>query len=222
MDIWDKLATPPRDALKTISGGRLAGKSDINPQWRYKVMTEVFGACGIGWKYSIDKLWTEPGTEGEVFAFAQVSVYTKATTEGMAGPTGGYWSAPIPGVGGHKLIESERAGLHNNDEAFKMAVTDALSVALKMLGVAAEVYLGHFDSKYAGNPNGPTSAPQRTQMFDRACTKLEEGATGGGLDGLQKAWSALTVEERRMAGVAKRMDELKTWCVEQETGTAGV
>ena len=68
MEVWNKLKQPPISALKKITGGRLAGKTDINPQWRYQVMTEVFGVCGRGWKYTIDKLWTEPAPAGEVFA----------------------------------------------------------------------------------------------------------------------------------------------------------
>jgi len=35
-----------------------------------------------------------------------------------------------------------------------MAVTDALSVAFKALGVAADVYMGFFDSKYNGQRSG--------------------------------------------------------------------
>ena len=144
--VWDAVCRPPLSALKTIKGGRLTGKSDINPQWRIRAMTETFGTCGIGWKFTIDRLWTEPGVDGVVFAFAQVSVYVK---DGQPGQRGGEWSAPIPGVGGHKLIVDEKGGLYSNDEAYKMATTDALGTAMKMLGVAADIYLGNFDgSKY--------------------------------------------------------------------------
>jgi len=147
LPLWDSVSRPPTSALKLIKAGRLKGKSDINPQWRYKVLTEQFGICGFGWKYTIDKLWLEPGNAGEVFAFSQISLYVKQ---------GDQWSEPIPGIGGHRLVEMETAGLHNNDEAFKMATTDALGVAAKMLGVAAEVYLGNFDgSKYLEPPEQP-------------------------------------------------------------------
>lgn len=155
LDKWEKLARPPVSALKTIQAGRLKGKSDINPQWRYKAMTEVYGPCGEGWKYSIDRLWTEPGSQDQVMAFAQISLYVSVK---------GNWSDPIPGVGGSMLITKESSGLHTSDEAFKMAITDALSVALKMVGVAADIYMGAWDgSKYktdaandpkAGKTNG--------------------------------------------------------------------
>lgn len=143
-EIWDKVKQPPKSALKVIGAGRLKGKSDINPQWRYDVMTEVFGVCGCGWKYTIDKLWREEATDGQVFAFAQVSVYILEKEIG-----GSIWSEPIQGIGGSMLVTKESSGLHSSDEGYKMAVTDALGTAMKMLGVAADIYAGKWDgSKY--------------------------------------------------------------------------
>lgn len=140
MSKWDFLARPPATALKTIKGGRLNGMSDVNPQWRYKAMHDVYGPCGIGWKYAIDKIWTEQGMKGQVFMFVQISVWVKE---------GGEWSDAIPGIGGSMLLAEQSNGMHHNDEAVKMATTDALSVALKMLGVAADIYMGRWDgSKY--------------------------------------------------------------------------
>lgn len=137
--IYNALKQPPKEALKRIEGGRLSGKTDINPQWRYKAMTEQFGICGIGWKYEIVRVFSEPGDEGQVFAFAEVNLFIKQ----------GEWSCPIPGYGGSMLVEKEKAGLHANDEGYKMAITDALSTSMKMLGVAADVYAGLWDgTKY--------------------------------------------------------------------------
>lgn len=141
MAIWEALRTPPQTALKKIEAGRLKGKSDINPQWRYEAMTQQFGPCGIGWRYTIDRCWLEPTADGQVVAFAEVSLYVKAADR---------WSEAIPAIGGNMLVEKESKGLHVSDEAYKMAVTDALSVALKMIGVAADVYAGNMDGfKYS-------------------------------------------------------------------------
>ena len=150
MDLWNKVARPHKEALKQIKGGRLSGMTDINPQWRYKAMTEQFGQCGIAWGYKIIKLWQEPLADGEILAFAHVEVW--------AGSLGHV----TPGIGGSKLVAKERDGLRSNDEAYKMAVTDALSVALKMLGVGADIYLNLYDgSKYRDeeHPNNPISSP---------------------------------------------------------------
>lgn len=140
IEIYKSLSQPPKDALKQITGGKLSGKTDINPQWRYEVMTEKFGLVGIGWKYEIQKLWIEQGSGSEKLAFAQVAVFVKIDDK---------WSEPIVGIGGSKLVQIEKGQAVSNDEGYKMAVTDAFSTALKMIGVAADIYAGRWDgSKY--------------------------------------------------------------------------
>jgi hypothetical protein len=161
MRIYDQLRRPPEGALRTIKGGRLAGKSDINPQWRVEAMTEAFGPVGVGWRYEINRLWLEQTGTTDITAFALVTVYWRdpATTE---------WSAGVPGVGGNMLTQTEKTGLHVSDEAYKMAVTDAIGTALRMLGVAGDIYAGRFDgSKYTTPdvPFGPLTATAAD--FDR-------------------------------------------------------
>jgi hypothetical protein len=72
--------------------------------------------------------------------YVQVNLYIK---------DGDKWSEPIPGMGGDFVIQKDKNGLHGNDEAYKMAVTDALGTAAKMIGVAADVYRGKYDTKYS-------------------------------------------------------------------------
>ena len=149
--IYESLARPPKDALRQIEAGKLKGKTDINPQWRYKAMTEAFGLVGIGWKYEVRKLWTEQGAGAEKLAFAQVAVYIK---------DGDTWSDPIEGIGGSRLVQLEKGAAVSNDEGYKMAVTDAFSTALKMLGVAADIYAGRWDgTKYNDEPQTPPQPP---------------------------------------------------------------
>lgn len=137
METWDKLKTPPASAIKKIQAGRLKGKSDINPQWRYQAMTETFGPCGSGWKFEIQKTWVSEGSDKQLVQNVQILLYVLDN---------GKWSEPIPGVGGSMLVAKEKNGLYTNDEAVKMALTDALGVAMKMLGMAADVYRGMWES----------------------------------------------------------------------------
>ena len=151
IETYESLARPPKNALREIQAGKLKGKTDINPQWRYKAMTEKFGLVGLGWKYEVQKLWLEQGAGAEKLAFAQVAVFVK---------DGETWSEPIVGIGGSKLVQLEKGAAVSNDEGYKMAVTDAFSTALKMLGVAADIYAGAWDgSKYHETPSAP--APQK-------------------------------------------------------------
>jgi len=177
IEIYYKLARPPKDALKAIGGGRLKGMTDIKPQWRIKAMTEQFGLCGIGWTYSIDKVWSEPGGSGDAMCFAIVSVKIKS---------GDSWGEPFQGIGGSQIIEMEKAGLHTNDEGYKMAVTDALSVAFKMIGVAADIYMGNWDGTKYRETFDTTDSTEWVK-------KIAEAKTVEELKGVfAEAWKATT------------------------------
>ena len=161
LKIWNAVKQPPASALRQIQAGRLKNKSDINPQWRYQAMTEQFGSCGFGWKFEIVRLWAEPGPDNQVFAFAQINLYVKVNDQ---------WSDPIPGIGGHMLAVMEKERLHANDEGYKMAITDALGTAMKMLGVAADIYAGRWDgSKYRDE-----ATPALKRQVDKPGTPVPE------------------------------------------------
>lgn len=162
LSVYERARQAPASALKKILGGRLKGMSDINPMFRIKRITEIFGPCGFGWKYEIVNQKFE--TQGqEVKCFMQINLYVKMDDK---------WSEPIPGVGGSDFVSREKNGLFVNDECEKMALTDALSVAMKALGVAADVYWGkdgesvNTDSKYAYNtqPQQQQAAPQQAKQ----------------------------------------------------------
>ena len=87
------------------------------------------------------------------------------------------------------LIQKESSGLYSNDEGYKMAVTDALGTAMKMLGVAAEVYLGNFDgSKYREPMTEPR--PQSSEDSDfYTCYSALQRATD--LESLKSIWARI-------------------------------
>ena len=150
LDLYNKVREAPANALKPIGAGRLKGKSDINPMWRLKTLTEQFGICGIGWYYEITKQWLEQGNGGEIAAFCNINLYIKQDGE---------WSKPIQGTGGSAFVASESKGLYTSDECFKMALTDAISVACKALGMAADVYWNSDRTKY-DQPHEPVDTRQ--------------------------------------------------------------
>lgn len=136
--IYNKVKSVPDKAQKKINGGRLNGMTDIKPMWRIEKLTEIFGICGFGWKTFIKNKEIIEGANGEKIAIVDIDLYIKNDK--------GEWSEPIEGTGGSSFIAKERNGLYTNDECFKMAYTDALSVACKSLGMGADIYWG--DSKY--------------------------------------------------------------------------
>lgn len=139
--LYEAVRAVPPEAQKSIGGGRLKGMTDINPMWRIKKLTEQFGACGVGWKYVIKDRWIETCMAmDEITANVEIELYYKTET--------GEWSEPIPGIGGSMLVASEKNGLYMNDECYKMALTDAISVACKALGIGADVYWQKDNTKY--------------------------------------------------------------------------
>lgn len=143
LKIYDSVRKVPDNAKRAISAGRLKGKTDINPMWRIKSLTEAFGPCGIGWKYTITEKRLEPGANGEISAFVDISLFVKV---------GGEWSDAIPGTGGSAFVAKEKSGMYTSDECFKMALTDAISVACKALGMGADVYWDADRTKYSAPP----------------------------------------------------------------------
>ena len=150
MDLYNAFREVPDKAIKPITAGRLKGMSDINPMWRIQRLTEKFGPCGVGWWYDITekKLVTDDITK-QTAAFVDIQLY-------FVDPETGTPSHGIPGTGGASFVAQERNGAYLSDEWFKMALTDALSVAAKALGVGADVYFPNGRSKY---PTGATPTP---------------------------------------------------------------
>lgn len=139
LELYNKVRKVPDEAKKEIKGGRLNGFTDISPQWRIKTLTEQFGACGIGWYYEIINKWLDKGAGDIVTAHVEINLYIKIDDQ---------WSKPIPGLGGSSFVSRESKGLYTSDECYKMALTDALSVSCKALGVGADVYFSKDKSKY--------------------------------------------------------------------------
>lgn len=145
MSYWESWAHVAPGMLKRINGGNLNGKSDINPVWRFQALTQAFGPCGFGWTVTEVERWTDEAA-GEIAVSVKVHLRINI---------GGTWSEPIEGVGGSKLC-GKGHGDGINDEAWKMATTDAISVACKSLGIAADVYTGRQSHSDADQrPDGP-------------------------------------------------------------------
>lgn len=152
LEIYSRVCEVPDNAQKTITAGRIKGFTDINPMWRIKKLTEVFGACGIGWYTDDIKHWLEDGADGTKTAHVTLNLYVKVNDE---------WSKPIFGIGGASYISNEKSGAYTSDECFKMAYTDALSVACKALGFGADVYWAAGRNKYSSQNTQSTAAAEK-------------------------------------------------------------
>lgn len=136
MEFYQQLREVPAEAQKSFDNGRFKG-TDINPMWRIKRMTELFGPCGIGWYYEVvHRNLERSADENIICAFIGINLYIKVDGE---------WSKPIYGEGGNTMSTWNRkyACIDTSDEAYKMALTDAFSNATKQLGLGADIWFSN-------------------------------------------------------------------------------
>lgn len=200
MRIYNQVRSVPADALSPIAGGPLKGKSNIALQWRFQRLTELFGVCGEGWKVEQVSRWTESNGQGEVAVFCEVNLYVKID---------GHWSEPIFGQGGNVLMRrstewvngQQVSTVHIDDEAYKKAYTDAVSVACKALGFAADVYYRQDETKYgtfrAETPAAEAPAEEAPQAakewpWTQGFKEIAPGAPN---------WKASVTQVSKMAGL---------------------
>lgn len=192
MEIYEQGRAVPAEAKKSFNNGKFSG-TDINPMWRIKKLTELFGAAGIGWYYEVISERAEE--HGDVtIAIVDLNLYIKV---------GGEWSKPIYGTGGNILL---RKG-STSDEGYKMALTDALSVACKALGIGADVYFEKDKTKYT---DAEQNAPQReitpsdAKQEEIICVECNKPITPW-IDKNGKVYSPLSIAERNIKSYGKKI-----------------
>lgn len=158
-ELWDKLGRTDPAHTKTFKrAGGFSGTA-IKPIWSYRRMTEEFGACGTGWGINEPSFQVVPGSEGEVLVYCTVSIWYG---EGK----------PVFGVGGDKVVVKQQSGLRSDDEAFKKAYTDAVTNALKMIGVGADVHMGLFDdNKYVNSVANEIAQEQKPKAANKSASR---------------------------------------------------
>ncbi len=162
LSIWTALGkTDPAHTKKFQRAGGFRGTS-VKPIYTTMRMTEQFGPAGQGWGM------TKPEFE-TIHANDQILVYC---TVGL------WWGLPhnlVYGVGGDIVQGKNKNGPFVDDEAFKKAYTDALSNAMKQIGMAADIHMGqHDDDKYVrelreefnGNGTNGTKPPPTVYTTD--------------------------------------------------------
>ena len=189
LELYNKVRSVPVEAKKTITGGRLKNMTDINPMWRIKTLTEQFGICGFGWKTEILRSWLDTGAKGEIIANMQINLYVKYNGE---------WSEAIPGIGGSMAVAKESNGAYTDDECYKKAYTDALSVACKALGIGADVYFAKDKTKYDVKEQPSKEQPKKEDPLDKLNRDdlfVEIAALEIDVDGLAKFFKVASVDD---------------------------
>lgn len=168
MRFYGLVQDTPQDARKEIGAGRLKGYTDINPMFRIKKLTEVFGPAGFGWWTQNEKYVFEPCSTGEIAVFCTLELI-------VVDPETKEQSHPITGIGGNKFVANERNGPYCNDEAYKMAYTDALSIACKSLGFCHDIYYAKDRTKYCLAEDEENQSGPSAEDFKAITARIQKG-----------------------------------------------
>lgn len=181
--IWDAVSkTDPKHTKGFKRAGGFQGTA-IKPIWLTKRLTEQFGPAGTGWGMDEPKFQTVTAGD-EILVFCTVALWY----EEKMSIDGGLGRCKVYGVGGDKVMGKNKYGPFTNDEAFKASYTDALSNAMKQIGMGADIHMGLFeDDKYlrelkqefaeqerTGNDNG-SGGPAALERVDPADRHLVQG-----------------------------------------------
>lgn len=204
MRIYNKVRSVPADALSEIKGGPLRGFTNVNPQIRWELLTSTFGPAGLCFRVEQVSRWSESSPSGDTAVFCEVNLYYRED------PTK-EWSYPVFGQGGALLMRRTTEwvngqpvqSVHIDDEAYKKAYTDAVSVACKALGFAADVYYRQDETKYGTfRTEAPASQPvaqaepqvPQEWPWNQAFQEIKPGAPN---------WKASVTQVSKMAGSSK-------------------
>jgi hypothetical protein len=219
---WNELCrTDPKHTKAFTRGGGFRGTA-IKPIWTEFRMTEHFGPCGVGW--GMDKPeHTVVAAGEELLVFCTVRLWYRDNSDVTILED----VREVYGVGGDKIRVQQAGGLRNNDEAFKASFTDALSNAMKHIGVAADVHMGLFDDNKYVRETGREFAreaspiplsiaekaskamahnPETGEILEKpkidltALTAAAWAAANNGTVSLQACWMGFSSEARKALG----------------------
>jgi len=197
----------PQEAQKSFNNGRFSG-TDINPMWRIKKLTDMFGPAGIGWYTEVVSRDIKQASDGTQCAFIGLNLYIKVDGE---------WSKPIYGEGGNTFeAKTSKGYVSVSDEAFKMAYTDALGIAAKALGIGADIWFANdkvhatkYDRQTEANTDAKNNA-EKNAMLASYVAKMNAAKTN---EEVMSLWKSLTDEQQKMPEYkepcVKKCNELK-------------
>lgn len=182
--LWNRCSTTPGEYLKDFKrGGGFQGLS-IDPVYRIRLLTEMFGPCGKGWGFIQEDQWTDGGSGAYV-------VYVR----------GHLWYM----LDGERYQTMSHTGGTNTDrtpdESYKMAETDALGKCCLDLGLAADVYMGVHDAdKYQDN------SPQSYRGNAATAGRRQAGSKPSNAPTVEDA--AMLIVDAEVQGILKAIDAL--------------
>ena len=130
LKLWDSVEKTNPNHTKKVTFGRAI--TAIDPYRQIKNATEKFGAVGIGWGWSVERVEYLP--TNELGLLIRMWHTDKANTFDQ-------W--------GQASLYIDKAEKKKDTDCFKKATTDGVTKCLSLIGFNADVFLGKFeDNKY--------------------------------------------------------------------------
>jgi hypothetical protein len=168
LSLWNKFEkTDPKYTKNFQRSGGFSGTA-INPMYSAWRMTEVFGPCGTGWGAEEIRSVIVEGLDGDKVWHSLIRVWyihdgeRREIQQWGATPFCGYRRAK-PGQDRISFVD---------EEAAKKAFTDGETKCFSLIGLGADIYLGHhgkqqFDDKWTSEPE-PAPAVKEESAFEKA------------------------------------------------------
>lgn len=203
LDLWDLLAeTDPKYTKNFKRSGGFSGTAQ-NPTYAIKKMTEHFGMCGKGWGFDKPEFTLHDAGDQGVIVYSSICLWYMDSGQ----------RCEVFGVGGDMVVANTKYGMKTDDEAFKKATTDALTNAMKSLGMAADLHLGMYDdSKYMNGLKDKYSEPPKPEHSAKyIAEKLLQATT---LEALRVTWTEvfgadLTLYKTQDAKAYSELEQIK-------------
>jgi len=135
LNLWNAVSKTDPSATKHV--GQRGGFTAIDAYSQIKAATEQFGPVGQGWGWEVKEVWfpTNGTVVVQIFLWHQ-----EKFPNSEAGRAVGF------DVFGQKKLDTSKGP---DEDAFKKALTDAITKGLSYLGFNADVFMGKFDdNKY--------------------------------------------------------------------------
>jgi hypothetical protein len=161
LSIWSQIETTDPAFAKKFDRGGFKGTA-INPCYVARKLTELFGACGSGWKFVVE---TEEYRDGHTI---DQETGDKAIIHVIRGhlayidPDTAEWCSTGPQYGQTTFVGSNRHGPFTDEEAPKKSITDALGKCAALLGLSADIYSGKWDANKYVNDRSASDTPSQT------------------------------------------------------------
>jgi hypothetical protein len=159
--LWNEFAVTDPAYTKSFSrGGGFSGTA-INAAYIIKRLTDMFGPCGIGWRFvrEHDEFVTGHALDGQGLSRSVVHVLRGHLEYKVNGA--GEWIATGPQFGQTTFVGTNKNGLNTDEEAPKKSVTDCLGKCALLLGIGADIHMGEWDDNKYLNDNGAGAAPKK-------------------------------------------------------------